>query len=396
MEQEQHKQEQPVQSEQVTALQYQGKEILLVGTAHVSKESAALVEALIRQERPDSVCIELDQERYQNMQNPKAWEETDIVQVIKSKKVGFLLANLALSSYQKKIAKQLDTNVGQEMNTGIRCAQETGAQLVLADRSLQTTFLRIWRKLNLWEKAKLLYQLVFSLDDGEELTDQQLAELLKKDMLESMMTDMKKEFPAISQVLIHERDQHLAYKIKNAPGKKIVAVLGAAHVPGVKEEIYRQQDMEEITTVPAGSKWFKAIGWLIPILILLLIAYGFYIGADIGLDQIKSWILWNGSLAAICTAVCFGHPLSILTAFVSAPITSLNPLLACGWFAGLMEAHIRKPTVQDVNRISEDIFSLKGFLRNRFLRTLLIVVMANLGSSAGTIIAGLDIIKNLF
>lgn len=387
-----------IEDEHITRVQYQDKEIILIATAHVSKQSAELVKAVIEQEKPNSICVELDEDRYKNIKNPKAWADTDLVQVIKEKKVGFMLANLVLGSYQKKLAKQLDTNVGQEMVQGIKSAEETGADLVLADRSIQTTFMRIWRKMTLKEKFDLLLNLFFALDDEEEseITDEEIAKLLQKDMLEGAMANMKEEFPKIGDILLCERDQHLANKIKNAPGPKVVAVLGGAHVAGVQEEIFKEQNMQEISTVPPAGKTAKVIGWAIPIAIVALIAYGFAQGVETGMQQIVSWILWNGSLAALFTAIMLGHPLSILTAFVVAPISSLNPMLACGWFAGLMEAHVRKPKVEDVSNISNDIFSIKGLFHNRFLRTLLIVIMANLGSSLGTIIAGLDIIKNVF
>ncbi len=382
--------------ENVTRVEYGDKEILLIATAHVSKESAELVKHVIDAERPDSVCIELDDQRYSKMQDPKAWENTDVVDVIKSKKVGFMIINLALSSYQKRIAKNLGTNVGQEMLQGIESAKETGAELVLADRDIQTTFLRIWRKLNFWEKCKLLFSLVFSFGEDTDVTTEDLAELLKEDILESVLKDMRKQFPKIGDILISERDRHLANKIKNAPGKKVVAVLGGAHVPGVKEEIFKEQDMVEITTVPRKSPVTKVIGWIIPAIIVGLIIYGFATSIETGLRQLTVWVLWNGALAAGFTALSLGHPLSILTAFAVAPISSLNPLLACGWFAGLVEAAIRKPTVGDVNNVPDDILSFKGFFKNRFLRILLIVIMANIGSSLGTFIAGLDIIRSLF
>ena len=384
--------------EHITRVQYQDKEIILIATAHVSKASAELVREVIDREQPDSICVELDEDRYHNIKNPKEWSDTDLVEVIKEKKVGFMLANLVLGSYQKKLASQLGTNVGQEMLQGIQAAEETGAHLVLADRSIQTTFMRIWRKMTLKEKLELLLNLFFALDDEEEneITDEEIANLLQKDMLEGAMANMKEEFPKIGDILLCERDQHLANKIKHAPGKKVVAILGGGHVAGVKEEIFKEQNMQEITTVPAAGKTMKVIGWAIPIAIIVLILYGFTQSTQTGLEQIFSWVLWNGTLAALFTAIMLGHPLSVLTAFVVAPISSLNPMLACGWFAGLMEAHIRKPKVEDVSNISNDIFSIKGFFHNRFLRTLLIVIMANIGSSLGTVIAGLDIIKSLF
>lgn len=382
--------------ENITKIEYQGKEIILIATAHVSKESALLVKRVIDENYPDSICIELDEGRFQNIQNPKAWENTDIIKVIKLKKVGFLLANLFLSSYQKKIAKNLDTAVGQEMIQGIESAKEIDANLILADRSIQTTFLRIWRQLGLLEKCKLLFSLIFSFEDDSKISDQDLKEMLKKDMLESTLADMHKQFPKIGEILISERDQHLAFKIKNAPGSKIVAVLGGAHVPGVKEEIFKTQDIEKITQIPPKSSTSKILGLTIPVAIIALIVYGFVINIQTGMEQLTVWILWNGILSAIFTTLALGHPFSILTAFIVAPISSLNPFLACGWFTGLVEATLRKPTVQDVNNVPNDISRFKGFFKNRFLRILLVVIMANIGSSVGTFIAGMDIIQNLF
>lgn len=380
----------------ITKLTVQDKEIILIATAHVSKESAELVKQVIEEEKPDSVCVELDEERYKNIQNPKSWENTDIIKVIKTKRVGFLLANLALSSYQKKMAKKLDTPVGGEMIQGIKSAEEIGATLVLADRNIQTTFLRIWRKLGMWEKTKLIMGLFFSFDEDTEITDQDLNDLLQADMLQSVMASVREKFPGVGQILITERDQYLAAKIKDAPGKKIVAVLGGAHVPGVKEELYREQDLARISFVPPVSPVSKISGWIIPAGILGLFAYAFINNVQTGLEQLSAWVLWTGALAAIFTVLSLGHPLSILTSFVMAPFTTLNPLLACGWFTGLVEATIRKPTVKDLQNVSEDISSFKGFFKNRLLRIILIVFMANIGASLGTFIAGAGMIKNLF
>lgn len=380
----------------VVKLEYQGKEIILIATAHVSKESAELVKQVINKEKPDSVCVELDEGRYQNLRNPKAWENTDIVQIIKSKRVGFLLANIVLGSFQKRIAKQLNVVVGQEMLQGIDSAEETGAALVLADRNIQVTFLRIWRKIGLWEKCKLFFSLLFSFSDDNELSSEDVNDLLKKEKLESVISEVRQKFPKIGEILISERDQYLAHKIKEAPGKKVVAVVGGAHVPGVKEEIFKRQDIGRITEVPPGSSVLKIIGWAIPVIIIGLFIYGFAASIQTGLQQISAWVLWNSTLAGLFTALARGHPLSILTAFIVAPFTSLNPTMACGWLTGLVEASIRKPTIQDINNISQDILSFKGFFKNRFLKALIVVAMANVGSSIGTFIAGTSIIRNLF
>jgi pheromone shutdown-related protein TraB len=383
-------------NENVTVLDYENKKIILIATAHVSKDSVELVKQIIEEEHPDSVCIELDEDRYQNIQNPNAWENTDIIKVIKAKKVGFLMANLVLSSYQRRIAKNLNTNVGGEMIQGMKSAKEIGATLVLADRKIQTTFLRIWRKLSLWEKGKLIVSLLFSFDDDSNVSDEDLQELLKADMIDSVMNDMRKEFPKIGDILISERDQYLAAKIKEAPGEKVVAILGGAHVPGVKNEIYRTQDIESISTIPPKNPVANIVGWLIPAALIILMLYAFFINIQTGLEQLSVWLLWTGVLAAVFTALSLAHPLSIITSLIVAPFTTINPVLACGWFTGLVEATIKKPTVQDIQRIPEDIFSLKGFFKNRFLRIILVAFMANIGASIGTFIAGAGIIKNLF
>jgi pheromone shutdown-related protein TraB len=384
-----------IDNENVSRLEYRGKEIILIATAHVSQESVELVKRVVADEAPDNVCIELDEGRYDTIQHPDAWEKTDVVQVIKQKRVGFLMANMALSSYQRKIAKNLNAKVGGEMLQGIESAKGCGAELVLADRSIQATFMRIWRKLGFSEKCKLIFSIVFALDDDEEITDETLEEMLKQDALESVLASMKKDFPKIGQILISERDQYLANKIKNAPGPKVVAILGAAHVPGVKEEIFKEQDMDEISTVPKPSPVSKVVGWVIPAVIMGLIVYGFISNIETGLRQLSLWVLWTGTLAAGFTALSLAHPLSILTSFVVAPISTLNPVLACGWFTGLVEAGIKKPTVKDVQNVPADIFTFKGFFKNRFLKIILVVVMANIGASIGTFVAGTDMIRNL-
>lgn len=373
-----------------------GREIILIATAHVSKESAELVERVIEAEQPHSVCVELDEGRFKTLQDPAAWEKTDIVQVIKKKQVVFLLASLALGAYQRRIAEKLNIHVGAEMVQGIKSAEAIGAHLVLADRSIQTTFIRIWRKLGFWEKMKLAYSFAMSDDSDSEITEEDLQQLLQEDMLSAVMGDMKAAFPKVGEVLITERDQYLAMKIKNAPGDKVVAVLGGAHVPGVRIALNEEHSLESLVEIPEPKAWTKALGWLIPGIILAMMAYGFVINWETGLSQLGSWVIWTGALAALFTALSFGHPLSILTSFAVAPISTLNPLLAVGWFTGLVEASLRKPTVQDVKSVATDIATVKGFFKNRFLRILLIVIMANIGASIGTFVAGLELIKGLF
>lgn len=384
--------------DKVSRVHVHGKEIILVPTAHISEESVKLVKQVIEEEQPDSVCIELDGKRYENIKNPKAWEETDLIKVIKQKRVGFMLANLALSSYQKKLADKLGTKVGGEMLQGIKSAEEVGAELVLADRDIQTTFLRIWRSLGFKDKIGLIVNLIFGdLDEEEEeIEELDLQELLQSDMLEGIVADMKDDFPKIQKILIHERDQYLSDKIKHAPGDKVVAILGGAHVPGIKEEIHKDIDLTELSTIPKKKPIGKIIAWAIPIIIICLLAYSFITSLQTGLEQISVWVLWNSGLAALFTLLALGHPLAILTSFLLAPFTSLNPAVAVGWISGLVQATIQKPTVKDLHEVQTDIFTFKGFFKNKVLKVFLVVIFANIGSSIGTFIAGADIITNLF
>lgn len=379
--------------ENITRLHINDKEYILIGTAHVSKTSAEQVKEVIEAERPDSVCIELDEQRYQSIKEDNKWKNTDIFEVIKNKKATLLLMNLAISSFQKRMAKQFGINPGQEMIQGIESANETGAELVLADRDIQITFSRIWGNIGLKGKALLLTQVVGSIFSNESITEEELEKMKQQDTINAMLKEFTEHFPRLKKPLIDERDQYLAQKIKTAPGEKVVAVLGAAHVPGIVKEIENDHDLDKLSERPPKKKAPKMIGWAIPIAIIGIIAYTFFMNPSAGFQQALSWIVWNGGLSAIGAAVALAHPLAILTAFVAAPFTSLNPLLAAGWFAGFVQAYMNKPNVGDFEMLSDDVHSVKGFWRNKVTRILLVVVLANVGSSLGTIIGGLDVVR---
>ncbi|WP_077329608.1 TraB/GumN family protein [Virgibacillus siamensis] len=382
--------------ENITRIDLDGKELILIGTAHVSKHSAEQVKDVIDREQPDSVCIELDAQRYQSMMDGNKWKDMDIFKVIKEKKATLLLMNLAISSFQKRMAKQFGINAGQEMMQGIQSAEETGAELVLADRNIQITFSRIWRNIGLRGKGVLLMQVIGSIFSKETITEEELEKMKEQDMLNSMLQEFTEHFPKLKTPLIDERDQYLSQKIKDAPGDKVVAVLGAAHVPGIKQEINRDHDLDKLNQLPPKSKVPKIIGWTIPVIIIAMIIFTFNVNPSAGLQQTITWVLWNGSLSALGVAIALGHPLAILTAFVAAPITSLDPITAAGWFAGFVQAYFRRPHVSDFEKLADDVFSLKGFWHNKVTRILLVVVMANLGSSLGTFIGGADVVRLFF
>ncbi|RKQ32937.1 TraB/GumN family protein [Oceanobacillus halophilus] len=379
--------------ENITRLHLNNKEIILIGTAHVSKHSAEQVKEMIEKENPDSVCIELDEQRYQSIQEGNTWKDMDIFEVIKGKRATLLLMNLAISSFQKRMAKQFGINAGQEMIQGIESAKEIGAKLVLADRNIQITFSRIWGNLGVKGKALLITQIIASIFSKEEISEEELEKMKQQDTINAMLQEFTEHFPRLKKPLIDERDQYLSQKIKTAPGDKVVAVLGAAHVPGITKEIEKKHDLKQLTKRPPKSKVPKVIGWSIPILIIAMIAYTFFTNPAAGWQQTFSWVLWNGSFSALGTLIALGHPIAVLTAFIAAPITSLNPLIAAGWFAGFVQAYINKPTVREFENLSEDVFSVKGFWKNKVTRVLLVVVLANIGSSLGTFIGGLDVVR---
>ncbi len=377
----------------ITRLTINEKEIILIGTAHVSRYSAEEVKEVIESERPDTVCIELDQQRYQSLTDENKWKEMDLFDVIKKRKTTLLLMNLVISSFQKRIASQLGIKAGQEMIQGIDSAKEVGAELVLADRNIQVTFSRIWNGLGFMGKAKLLSALVGSIFNKEEITEEELEKLKKEDMLQSILQEFTQAFPGLKKTLIDERDQYLSQKIKDAPGEKIVAIVGAAHVPGIKKEINKEHDLKSLNKVPNKKKKPKWVGWIIPAIIIALIGYTLYENPSAGFQQTLSWILWNGTFAALGAAIALAHPLAVLTAFIIAPISSLNPLMAAGVFSGLVHVYFRRPKVTDFVKLSEDVYTVKGFWKNKVSRVLLIVLLTNLGSAIGTFIGGADIIR---
>ncbi len=380
-------------SENVHKIELDGRQIILIGTAHVSKQSVDEVKEVIETEKPDTVCIELCQSRYQSIVDADRWKNTDIVKIIKEGKVLLLLANLLMSSYQKRLAKKFGIKPGQEMVQAITSAKEVGAELCLADRDIQVTMLRLWRGIGLWGKLKLLFQLLMGMFVEDELSEEEMEKMKSKDMLSAALDELSHAFPQLKEILIDERDQYLSQKIKTAPGDKVIAVLGAGHIPGIKEILTDDHDLSALSTVSPASKITRAAAWSIPIIIIAAIVSTFSVDRATGIDQILSWVLWNGSLSVLGALLAFAHPLAILTAFVAAPISSLSPLLAAGWFAGLTEALVRKPSVRDFESLADDIHTIRGFWRNKVTRILLVVIFANLGSTAGTIIGGADVIS---
>jgi pheromone shutdown-related protein TraB len=369
-------------------LEIDGKKIFLVGTAHVSEESARLVVDVIDREKPDTVCVELCASRYQSIRQKDHWRSMDIVKVIREKKSFLLLSNLLLASLQKKIAKKLNIRPGQEMIQAIESAEAVGAAIHLADREIRITLSRTWRLMRLRDKIKLLAQLIFSIGQVDDISAEDVEKMKQEDVLETILADVGKSLPIVKAILIDERDRYLAHKIRHAPGEKIVAVVGAGHVPGIKRYWNTEIDIAPLEKMPPKSKLSALLKWVIPLGILALIITGFFMGgAKAGKDMVVWWLLANGVLAGLGALAALAHPFTVVSSILAAPLTSLNPMIAAGWVSGLVEAFSRKPQVIDFENLQEDIHSLRGFWKNKVTRVLLVVVFTNLGSSIGTFVA---------
>lgn len=382
-------------------LELNGKKITLIGTAHVSKESITEVENTIRDLKPDCVCVELDDRRKDNMQNQDKFKQLDIIAVLKRHEGFLMMANIILSSFQKRMGANVGVQPGEEMLAAMNVAKELNVPAVMVDRPIQITLKRAWAKNRLWGKCSLLATLISTAFSKEEVSAEEIESLKNTSEMDSMMDELAKEMPVIKEVLIDERDTYLATKIWQAEGQNIVAVLGAGHLPGVErhlEEFAKNDDgcndtLQKISVLPPKSKVGKIIGWIIPILIILLIGMGFYYGGKTkGLDMTLAWCLWNGILTGVFTLIAGGNIITILAGMIGAPVTSLCPLVGVGMFTGIVQALIRKPKVSDMEEIVDDVGSLKGWYKNRILHILMIFLLSSIGSSIGTFVAGADFI----
>ncbi len=381
-------------SETVTRLRFGDREFILVGTAHVSRESVTEVERIIGEERPERVCVEIDASRYKSMSETKSWSSLDIYQVIKAKKGFLLLGNLVLSSFQRRLGLDLGVKPGEEMMQAVRTAESLGIPFSLCDREIQTTLRRAWAMTGFWGKNKMLAAMVSSIVSTEKLTSEQIEDLKKKSELEGMMEELAGFLPSVKKVLIDERDQYLATRIFETPEKKVLAVVGAGHVPGIVKWLEGlaggscASDLGPIDEIPAPGRISKAMPWILPLAIVGIIAAGFFrSGWSQGLDMVWFWVLANGGLAAVGSLIALAHPVTILSSFVAAPVATLNPAIGVGMITGLLEAFFRKPRVEDFERLHQDIASLRGFFRNRVTHVLLVFFFSNIGGMIGNFIA---------
>jgi len=370
----------------VTTLTVNGRLVYIVGTAHVSKESVEDVRRTVEAVRPDAIAVELCPARHKAQTDAYAWRKMDILKILKDKKAVLLLTQLVLSSFYRRIGERLGVQPGAEMLEGIRLAEETGATLVLADRDIQITFKRVWGYLGFWNKCKLLAHLVGSVFESEQLDSQTVEQLKKQDELAAIMSEFAEKFQQIKERLIDERDIYLAQKIRRATCKTLVAVVGAGHVEGIAQHIQQDESLAELEQLPPKSIVPTLIGWGVPLILVGLLIYGFFRGPDQGWSNVSIFILGTGGLSALGAALALAHPLAIVTAFLAAPICILHPLLATGWFAGLAQAWIRRPTVDDFEELPNTLSNFKEFWANPVTKVLLVTALTNLGATLSMLV----------
>jgi len=383
----------------VHVLEVDGREIILVGTAHVSRESVDLVRQVIEREAPDCVCVELDAQRYAALSQKQRWENLDLKQIIRKKQLAALLANLLLVSYQKKLGGALGVLPGTELLEAARAAEARGIPVALCDRDVRVTLRRVWASMSLWNKSKLLSLLALSAFDHPELDEAELRRLRDQDVLSELMKELGEALPALKHTLIDERDTFLSHKILETRGERVVVVVGAGHVEGIRRALLerREADLESINAIPPISRVWKSIGWGVPALILGSLLYiGAVKGLEVAGENLAYWIVANGVPTTIGAAAALAHPLVIVSAFAVAPITSLIPVIGAGYVLVFLQAYLMPPVVREFERVTDDVGSLRCWWRNRLLRIFLVFLLTTLGSLIGTYVGGFEIVSNLF
>ncbi len=382
----------------VHLIEHENQTILLVGTAHISPESVELVKIVIEQEQPDCVCLELDDKRYQALTQKKKWQSLDLKEIIRNKQLSTLLVSLLMASYQKRLGGQMGVFPGAELLAAAQMANKYHIPISLCDRDVRITLRRAWKSTSFFKKGYLLTSLLASLFDKSDITEEKLTELKQKDALSELMDEMGETLPDLKRVLIDERDIFLVEKIKTTPGKRIIAVVGAGHVEGMKKQFSSENKnkIHDISQIPLVSKTFKIFGWAVPLLIIgSIVAIGIQKGASVAGENALFWIVANGVPAACGALLALAHPLTTIGAFASAPLTSLTPVIGAGYVTAFIQVMTRPPMVKEFESAGDDIATFKGWWKNKLLRVFLVFFLTGLGSAIGTWVGGYEIFKNL-
>jgi len=386
-------------AEDVEILELDGREFVLVGTAHISQHSVDLVREVIEAEKPDAVCVELDAQRYEALSQQKKFESLDLREVIRNRQLAALLMNMLLASYQKRLGGKLGVTPGSELLEATKVASENDIPISLCDREIRITLRRAWGALSLWKKALLVSNFVVGAFEDPELDEEELERIKQKDVLSELMKELGAAMPALKEALIDERDRFLAQKIRETPGQRLVAVVGAGHMQGMKEAIRNQTDadLERISEIPKVSPIWKWVGWAIPAIIVGSLAYiGLTQGAQAAGDGLAFWFLVNALPCALGGLIALAHPLTILAAFFSAPFTSLTPVIGAGYVTAFVQVWVQPPRVKEFQTVGDDIATAKAWWQSRLLRVFLVFLLTTLGSVIGTWVGGSMIVTQVF
>jgi len=387
-----------VESGDVHRVEVGGREILLIGTAHVSQRSVDLVREVIEREKPDAVCIELDQGRYEALSQEKKFEEQDLREVLRRKQLATLMLNLILASYQRRLGLQLGVTPGSELMEAAKVAHENDIPISLCDRDVRITLHRAWQSISWLQRFRLVAELGVSLFDSPEISEDELARIRDQDVVTEVMNELGRMMPGLKRVLIDERDAYLAHEILETPGDRIVAVVGAGHVDGMKGRLSRNEraSLEEISEIPKDSKIWRIVGWAIPLVIVgSIVAIAMTQGAEAAGENAMIWFLANAIPSGIGALIALGHPATIVVAALSAPFTSLSPLIGAGYVAAFTQLWARPPLVSDFSTLGDDLAVPSRWWKSRLMRIFLVFILTTLGSIVGTYTGGFGVLRNL-
>ncbi len=364
------------------------KKLVIIGTAHVSQKSVNEVLETIEREKPEAVAVELCPRRYNALLGRR--EEINLMDVLKKGDVLLILIQILLGYFQRKVGEETKVKPGEEMLFAIKKAREIGADVILIDRDIAITFKRLWGRMNFFEKLKFFYHLLRGFTGKSENVD----EMLREDVIETLVKEFRKISPKAAEVLIDERDAFMAFNLKKALERynSVVAVVGAGHKKGILESLHKDINVTELTHVKEG-KGLKIASIVFAVFVIAFFLTTAIIAVELFYQAFLYWFLINGTLAAIGAITARAHPVSVLVAFLCAWFTSLNPLIAAGWFSGFTEAWIRKPSFSDL----ENIFKAGNFREmweNKFFRVICVAAFTNVGSTIGTIYGSYYIITN--
>lgn len=380
-------------------------EIVLLGTAHVSPTSARTVADLVASGAFDTVAIELCMSRQQAMLDPDAMSKLDLFSVIRRGQAPMVAASLALGAYQQRLAEQYGIEPGAEMRAAIDGALDQGLPLALIDRDIGLTLRRAYRAVPWWQRMGLVGGLFASVMSREKIDESEIERLKQGDMLESTFSEFAEQSRELYLPLIDERDRYMAAHLRRlAEGpevRRILAVVGAGHLKGIEryatlEQQPPDQILDQLDQSPPRARWPRYVPWIVVGIILLGFVIGFSRNTELGLQMVLDWVMINGGLAAVGGIIALAHPVTIVTAALAAPLTSLNPTIGVGFVAAAVELYLRKPQVGDFARLRKDTTNPKGWWSNRVSRVLLVFLLTTLGSAMGTYIGGARIFGHLF